>query len=417
MAAPPGPRRMTPIDLSPSDRPLVSVVIVTFGGWRWTGRALEALREHTHVPFETIVVDNASPDGTARRLQEEVRGATLLANDENLGFAAAADQGATLARGEYLVFLNPDALVTPGWLPPLLEVLENDRRAGAAVPLLLNSDGTVQEAGGLLFSDGRTALYGSGDRADRGRYRFRRYVDYGSGACLVLRRRTFLEAGGFDPVFTPAYCEDVDLLLTLRMRGLLTVFQPGSEVIHVRFGASATGEERMAMSERNTRILAERWRTFLATRPPLPRDPTDVHLVLASRDADATDRILVVDERIERDFLRELAARNPLGRVTYLATDHRPPDEDVVMRLGAAGVEIEGPVDGPDGWWRERMFHYTAIVIPGDAPSSLRGRVRATQPQASLIAGLGLDASLAELRRVGLLVQPEIRTEQSASIR
>jgi O-antigen biosynthesis protein len=408
---------VTPIDLSPRDRPLVSVVIVTYGGWRWTGRALEALGDHTDLPFEAIVVDNASPDGTVDRLREEVRGATILANERNLGFAAAADQGAALARGEYLVFLNPDALVTPGWLPPLLEVLERDPRAGASVPRLFNADGTLQEAGGLLFSDGRTALYGSGDRPDRGRYRFRRYVDYGSGACLVMRRRAFLDAGGFDPVFGPAYCEDVDLLLTLRKRGLLTVFQPASEVTHVRFGATATGEERMAMSERNTRILAERWEPFLATRPPLPRDPTEAHLVLASRDAEATDRILVVDEGIPRDFLRELAARDPLGRVTHLVAGHRPPDDDVVSRLGAAGVELEGPVEDADAWWRERLFHYTAIVIPGTMSDLLRSLIHATQPQASLISGLGLEASLAELRRVGLLVDPDARAEQTAFIR
>lgn len=408
---------MTPIDLSPPDHPLVSVVIVTYGGWRWTRRTLEALRDHTDLPFEVIVVDNASPDGTAERLREEVRGATLLANEENIGFAAAADQGAAAARGDFLVFLNPDALVTSGWLPPLLDVLESDPRAGATVPMLLNPDGTLQEAGGLLFSDGRTGLYGSGDRADRGRYRFRRYVDYGSGACLALRRRTFLEVGGFDPVFAPAYCEDVDLLLTLRTQGLLTVFQPASGVTHVRFGASATGEERMAMSDRNTRILAERWDRFLATRPPLPRDPTDAHLMLAARDADATDRILVVDERIPQEFLRELAARNPLGRVTHLVTGNLPPDDDVVTTLGAAGVEIEGPVDDPEAWWRERLFHYTAIVIPGEGPLWMQRAVRATQPQASLIAGLGLDASLAELRRVGLLVVPDIRAERTAFIR
>jgi O-antigen biosynthesis protein len=408
---------VTRLDLPAAERPDVSVVTVTYGGWRWTRRGLEALREHTEQPFEVIAVDNDSPDGTLDRLRDEVRGIRVVANPRNVGFAAAADQGAALARGRVLVFLNPDAMVGGGWLPPLLEALEADPWVGAAVPRLLNPDGTVQEAGGLVFSDGRTMLYGFGEPADHPRYRFRRYVDYGSAACLAIGRRTFLALGGFDPVYAPAYCEDVDLLLRLRSHGPRTVLEPRSEVVHVRFGSSATGEERMAMAERNTTTLRERWSEVLADRPPVPQDPTDAHLVLASRDADATDRILVVGDGVHDRFLADLAERCRLGRVTYLTTGPRAADAAVVRDLCAAGVEVEGPLVDPDAWWRERIFHYTAVVVPERRPLWLRQRLHESQPQASLIAGRDLEGSMAELRRVGLLSDPRAPEEPPVAIR
>lgn len=408
---------MTRLDLSPAGAPDVSMVTVTYGGWRWTRRALEALRDHTDEEFEVIAVDNHSPDGTLEHLREDVGGITVVPNPRNVGFAAAADQGAALARGRVLVFLNPDAMVTDGWLPPLLEALEGDPWSGAAVPRLLNLDGTVQEAGGLVFSDGRTMLYGFGEPAAVPRYRFRRYVDYGSAACLAVGRRTFLALGGFDPIYARAYCEDVDLLLRLRSHGLRTTFEPRSEVVHVRFGSSATGEERMAMSERNTKILRDRWSDVLADRPPLPQDPTEAHLVLASRDADATDRILVLGDDVPASFLVEVAGRNRLGRVTYLITGEWAPVATTIRDLGVAGVEVEGPLEDPEAWWRERLFHYTAVVVPGRRPTWLRRRLHESQPQASLIAGRDLQGSMSELRRVGLLSDPLIPEETPVAIR
>jgi GT2 family glycosyltransferase len=379
--------------------------MVTYGGWRWTRQALEALRDHTADAIEVVIVDNRSPDGTADHLRDEVRGATVIANDRNVGFGPAANRGADRAGGTHLVFLNPDCIVTDGWLPPLLEALEGRPSVGAAVPRLMNVDGSLQEAGGLLFADGRTMLYGDGADARRPRYRFPRYVDYGSAACLAIPRKTFLALGGFDPRYLPAYCEDVDLLLSLRATGLRTWFEPRSEVVHVRYGSSVPGEDRMAMSRRNTAILRRRWATVLAARPPLPQDPTDVHLVLAARDVEATDRILVVADRVPERLLLSLARLNRLGRVTYLHTGFRSLRAEVAEPLVAAGIEVEGPLDEPDAWWRERLFHYTAVVVPGTEPTWLRRRLHETQPQASLIAGADPDAIVGELRRVGLFAE------------
>jgi GT2 family glycosyltransferase len=407
MGSDPAERPGDVIDLPRSGSPLVSVIMVLYGGWQRVREALEAVRGNTDVPSETVLVDNPANDRIRQRVQEEIRGATVVLNDDNVGFGPGANQGADRARGRYLVFLNGDTLVQPGWLEPLMESLAGDHLAGAAVPKFLNGDGTLQEAGGLVFGDGSTRMYGHGEDPNEPRYRFRRYVDYGSAACLAIRRSTFLDSGGFDPVYVPAYCEDVDLQFALRRRGLRTVYEPRSEVVHSRFGSSGQEAEAERLVERNTGILRQRWADVLAARPMPPLDATEHHRFVVARDADASDRILVLADRVPGRLLGELAARNRTGRVTYLATGLDPVPREALEKLLALGVEVEGPLREHAPWWRDRLFHYTAVVVAGPDPRWLSKRLHDTQPQASLIRGDDVRAAIAELRRVGLLAEAD----------
>lgn len=393
------------IELPRDDSPMVSVVMVLYGEWPRVREALEAVREHTDLPSEVVLVDNPADGGMRERLGDEVRGATVVLNDRNVGFGPAANQGADRARGRHLVFLNGDAVVRPGWLGPLIGSVESDPLVSAAVPKFLNGDGTLQEAGGLLFGDGSTRMYGHGQDPNDPRYRFRRYVDYGSGACLALRRSTFLEMGGFDPVYLPAYCEDVDLQLGLRRRGLRTVYEPRAEVMHARFGSAGRETEARRWVERNTGILRERWSEFLAARPMPPGDVVEHHRFVAARDADASDRILVLADRVPGRLLAELAARNRTGRVTFLASGLDPVPPETLEKLLDLGVEVEGPLREQVPWWRDRLFHYTAVVVVGRPPGWLTRRLHETQPQASLVRGDDVPAAVAELRRIGLLAE------------
>src|ERR671919_406374 len=102
------PPPVSAVALPRADRPLVSVVMVTFGGWPLTRRALEALAEHTALPFEVGIVDNPTPEDVAARLRQELTGAEVLENDRNEGFGPAATRGAERARGELVLFLNTD---------------------------------------------------------------------------------------------------------------------------------------------------------------------------------------------------------------------------------------------------------------------------------------------------------------------
>ena len=252
--------------------PLVSVVMVTHGSGEVALDAVKALADHTNSLYELILVDNASPDRTVELLESTIWGGTIVANPSNDGFSHGSNQGAALARGTYLCFLNPDVFVQPGWLEPLLEAFERDGGVGAAAPLFLYPDGRVQEAGSAVDSDGVAIAIGDGGDPSAFELRFRRTIDYGSAACLLVRADLFEEVDGFDPAYSPAYYEDADLCFKLAERGFSTVLEPESRVIHLRGGESPHATRLIAM---NRRIFAEKWVGPAAPPPSAPRRPTE----------------------------------------------------------------------------------------------------------------------------------------------
>lgn len=390
---------MTAVTLTPSPSPLVSVLVVTYGGWEWCRRALDAVARRTELPHEVIVVDNASPDGTGERLEAEVRGATVIRNRRNVGFGPAMNQAAAVARGRFLALLNPDAEVQTGWLPPLVQALGRRDDVGAVVGRLLNVDASVQEAGSLLWSDGSTLALGNGSDGGDPAYRFPFSVDYGSAACLLIRRSTFLQEGGFDAAYLPAYCEDVDLALRLRERGLRVRYEPRSAVVHARFASS--GEQGAArLIERNREILRSRWAGALAAQLP-PPDEDHPHRLAAGRDAAALDRILVAARPTPHAALLTLAARFPEDRVTWLVVGPAP-DGPAMDDLAGAGVDVATP-QRPAAWLRERLFHFSAVVVLGaEAATALGSALEDSQPQAELVYAFDAAPTDATARRAEL---------------
>ena len=359
------------IDVPTADHPDVTVVMTVHGRSDLCARALDALVRNTEPVYEVVIVDSASTDGTAAWLRNEVRGATLLFNDRNVGFGAGSNQGALHARGRHLCFLNSDAFVRPGWLPPLLAVLDGEPDTAAVVPCYLNPDGTLQEAASLVAGDASTTSLGYGDDPRRPEYRFRRTVDYASAACLLVRRRDFVAAGGFDPRYPLAYYEDVDLCFTLATMGLRTVYEPRSQVEHVR-GGSGTIDEAVRLITSNRAVFAERWSPQLQWRPALAGLDRRPHRAAALRDAPCADRILVLGD-VDPALVVEVARTWPDARVTAVSSD---------QTLLAAGVEVVAPPD-PDRWLESRLFHYSVVVLADDATSRRFAEIlNRTQPQA-----------------------------------
>jgi len=251
--------------------PTVSIIVAVHNGARVLLQALEALRRNTESGYELILVENGSTDDSADFVRQ-AEDATVVHNTRNLGFGVASNQGATRARGRHLLFLNQDAFVQPGWLPPLLDRIETDLRIGAVGPKLLAPDGSLQCAGALLSRSGSANCYGTGDDPKRAEYGSTRVVDYLAGACLLVRRSAFHDVGGFDAAYGLAYFEDADLCLSLAANRYRCVYEPRSRVTHV-FGRPS--EPIMALALRNRALFERRWRRVLAARPlsPLSASP------------------------------------------------------------------------------------------------------------------------------------------------
>ncbi len=378
---------MTKVTFSTVEHPLVSIVMVTYGGFEWVMKALEAVADHTDPCYEVLVVDNASPDATGPRLRDAVAGARIVLNQTNVGFGAGANQGALLAVGRHLFFVNSDAFVQPGWLPPLLAQVDADRSVGAVVSRLVEPDGTLQEAGGLVGSNGYAGQLGMGADAASPQFRFRRQVDFGSAAALLVRRSAFLAVGGFHPAFVEGYFEDVDLCLDLARHGLRTIYEPTSVVRHLR-GGSTDPADALRRATASHAVFVHRWSDELDGRPPIAELDVYPHRLYAARDFVASDRFLLLTPGPPDDALaaliQQLAALWPGARITVAATEAPMVDQRLEGLLDL-GIEVAVERDWSP-WFAARRFHYSVVMIDGaECLDRFGDALGGTQPHAARI--------------------------------
>jgi len=264
-AQPPGPVR-----LRTSSSPLLSVVVPVHGKWEYTRACLASIERHRPcVPFEVVVVDDASPDRTAE-LVSASPGVRLARTQRNVGFVGACNLGAGHARGDYLLFLNNDTEVRPGALDALVDAAESDPEIGLVGAMLVYPDGRLQESGGIIWADGSGWNYGRDGEATAPQFQVRRDVDYCSGAALLVRREVFERVGGFDQRYAPAYYEDTDLAFAIRASGHRSIVEPRAVVVHhegVSHGTDRTaGVKRY--QEINRALFVDKWAPALAEHLP-----------------------------------------------------------------------------------------------------------------------------------------------------
>lgn len=255
--------------------PLVSILIPVYGQHATTFACLKSIAEHPpRRPFEVIVMDDCSPESAAAALAQ-VAGIRIIRNETNVGFIGNVNAAATHARGKSLVILNNDTIVRQGALDALLDTFEAHENVGLVGAKLLNADGSVQEAGGIVWRDGSAWNWGRGQSRDDPRFNFVRDADFCSGAALAISRELFAEMGGFDTHYAPAYYEDTDLAFRVRTRGLRVMYQPAAEIFHIE-GVSHGRDESSgvkAYQVTNAKKFFERWQKTLATHRENASEP------------------------------------------------------------------------------------------------------------------------------------------------
>lgn len=280
--------------------PDLSVVVVLFNQAGLSLRTLQALADQRGVQFETIIIDNASADNTPELLQR-TRGATVVRNTENIGFIRAARQGAALATGRYLVFLNSDAILQEGALAAALNAMQADLGIGALGGRVVLTDGGLQEAGNVIFSNGLAVGIGRNEDPFCHAARVRRTTDYVSGVFLVTPLVLWQKLGGFDEAFAPAYYEDVDYCLRVWQAGLRVVYEPAVLLEHLEWG-SATGDSAKALIEHNRDLFFRRYSGWLTDQPALAPQPLDGDMWRSPEDRPRRPRILVIDNEVPHMF-------------------------------------------------------------------------------------------------------------------
>jgi len=190
------------------------------------------IRNTEGITYELIAVkDGASKE--AEKWLRSIEGITVLENPRQLGFTACCDRGAEKARGEYLVFLDSDASVTPGWLDALLETTRQLPRTGLVGPKLVSSNGRPKEAAAVVWDDVRNGRDGKKKYdPDHPRNNFAREVDSCPPVCMMIPRELFRQLGGFDSHSLPSDHEGASLAFKVRHAGHKVIYQPTVTVIH-----------------------------------------------------------------------------------------------------------------------------------------------------------------------------------------
>jgi GT2 family glycosyltransferase len=373
------------------EHPVVSIVIPAHNQWRHTERCLRSILANTHdVPYEVIVGDDESDDET-QELPERSSNVTVLRDGIWRGFLRTCNNAASHARGEYIVLLNNDTAVHDGWLEAMLRVFQTDERTGMVGAKLLFDDGTLQEAGGIIWRNGDAWNYGRLDDPDRSDYNYVREVDYVSAACLMIPRSLWEEIGGFDERYAPVYHEDTDLAFEVRDRGWKVMYQPSAVVTHYEGATHGTdvrkGTKRYQVI--NQAKFRDKWRTRLAEQ-----QRPGAHFFIARDRSRDRRHLLMIDHyvpqhdkdaggRMAYHYLRLFVE---LGfHVTFLPANFErvEPYTSTLEQLGVHVLYSES-ADTVDDWIRTNAIYidYACVFRPSIAPGyidQIRKHGRATK--------------------------------------
>lgn len=256
--------------------PDVSVVIVSWNTRNLLLRCVRSVqdeRDRSGLSVETIVVDNASTDGSPDAVQRAFPEITLLEQSENLGFAVGNNLGIEHSRGKTLLILNPDTELQPGSLDSLWRALHASSHVGLVAPVLLNANGTFQSAGyrfpGLMQT--MLDLYPIHPRLIGGRLNGRYdpgdgltpfQIEHPLGACMLARRGVIESVGVFDPGYF-IYSEEIDWCRRIADAGWTILCAPAARVIH--YGGQSTGQTPDRMRRQ---LHQSRARYFRLHHPP-----------------------------------------------------------------------------------------------------------------------------------------------------
>ncbi|HEY9857131.1 MAG TPA: glycosyltransferase family 2 protein [Stenomitos sp.] len=250
--------------------PLLSIIVVNWNTREVLRRCLESVQAETLTPFELWVVDNGSTDGSPEMVAADFPDVHLIANHENLGFAAANNQALVQAKGRYHLLLNSDTLVLDHALDRMVGFMENHPEVGAIGSRLLNADYTLQPSAhnfystlGSLVENKLVGLFWTQKKANT---RFLSYwdhsstrqVDWVTGACLMVRQEVTETVGLLDESFF-MYGEEIDWQMRMAKAGYPVWYLHAAEIIHLGGASSARVPDRMRKQEyRSRQILIDK---------------------------------------------------------------------------------------------------------------------------------------------------------------
>jgi GT2 family glycosyltransferase len=269
--------------LAKASKPYVSIIIPHYYKFDLLNACLSSIyRYGAKRTFEVVVVANGSPPENLLRLEAWRPNLRIVRLEPNRGFSRACNAGARAARGKYVLFLNDDTTVTPGWLDALVDYIEGNPEIGIAGPKLLYPEtDSIQHCGTVINEKGlgeHIYRYLPGSFAAANRPRYYRAL---TGACLLIERGFFLALGEFETSYHgTGGCEDTDLCFKVLDHGRKVAYCPSSCVYHHEGLTRGLREETHPEDMHNRSLLHRRWAKYLVP------DIMDYHLLAEIEEAE-----------------------------------------------------------------------------------------------------------------------------------
>jgi O-antigen biosynthesis protein len=367
------------IEFPQYDQPKVSIIIPAYDGWQMNYKCLRSIFRNTQgVSYEVIFADDGASDETTN-IKDYIKNIVAIRNENNLGFLKNCNHAASFAKGEYILFLNNDTEVTPGWLYSLTDLMDKDPKVGIVGSKLVYPNGRLQEAGGIIWQDNTAWNYGHKQNPDAPEFNYVKEVDYISGASIMIRKSAWEKLGGFDDIYSPAYCEDADLAFEVRKLGLKVVYQPLSVVIHHEGFSHGTDNhpkagitQIKAYQKLNIAKFSKKWKDVIKTH-----SPNAVDLYWARDRSKNKKTILVIDHYVpqfdkdagSRTTFQYLQLFTQLGMNVKFIGDNFYKHEPYTTALLQLGIEVlYGPYHAQN-WQKwivdnEKYFDYILLNRP-----------------------------------------------------
>lgn len=351
------------IELAAPEDPAVSVIVLLDGSVELAERCLAALAASgDSVPFETVIVLNDCGLGLESFVRGSTRGGRVVVSRANAGPGVGWNLGAAVARAPRLATLHEDSAPDPGWLPPLVEAMD-EHAAGAVGPRLYHLDRSLQNCGWVLFSNALPQQIAAASSPRVVAETEPTPVDVLSGAAMLVEREAVAAVGGWDERFHPAVYVDIDLCTAIWNLGKPVLSVPASSVRHEggafdrRQGSPLTGRHlRQVLIERNREPFLEKWGAFMGEHaaPPGSSDPEEIASAVAAG-------LELTGRRADRIAAGEWQAARPGARAerrfSGLADPPLVADGEGGLRVSPA---IEEALDAAEG---ELIGHYCLWLV------------------------------------------------------
>jgi len=411
--------RLKPLSFPKVKDPDVSIVIPAHNKINVTYACLAALLlAWNKASFEVILVDDASTDETAR-IEDLVSGITVIHNAEAQRFIRACNAGAAQAKGKYVVLLNNDTEPTTGWLDALIDAFDRFPDVGLVGSRLLYPDGSLQDAGGIIWSSGDPWNYGNRQNPHDPRFTYARQADYLSGAAMMTTKAIWDSLEGLSSYLEPMYFEDTDFAFKVRDAGYTTWYVPSSVVYHYEGMTSGTdtssGFKRYQEVNRPKfkRKWAKAFKTFskVGTEPDLEKDRGIIGRVLF------IDSTTPMPDQSAGSYaaIQEIKLVQSLGYKVTFMPKNMAYMANYTTDLEKMGVEV---ITAPfyfsmNAFLEARGAEFDAFYITRyHVVNATAPKIRAVNPQASIIMN---NADLHYLRMLRKAVADNDETQKEAA--